>query len=227
MPERRHACTHTRNVKWCVKMKIVRVSQRHLASSSRVRHHSYMCTQGDVEGSLELFDAALTADPGMKPYLWQRGLSLYYLGSPDNPAPWEEGAMQFREDVAVNPADTEESIWAFMCEARLFGSAKARSQMLQVERDPRPVMRSAYSAFQEGRDPSAIALSIGPRPSPQDLFYTLLYQGLWHEAEGNEDAAKAAIVAAADSQYGKQSGDYMAALAKVHCRRRGWKKEAM
>ena len=35
----------------------------------------------------------------------QRGLSLYYVGQ------FEEGAQQFRDDVAVNPADTEESIW--------------------------------------------------------------------------------------------------------------------
>lgn len=41
----------------------------------------------------------------MRPYLWQRGLSLYYVGQ------YEEGAKQFRDDVAVNPNDTEESIW--------------------------------------------------------------------------------------------------------------------
>lgn len=35
--------------------------------------------QGDVMGSLEAFDAALLTDPGIRPYLWQRGLSLYYL----------------------------------------------------------------------------------------------------------------------------------------------------
>ena len=35
----------------------------------------------------------------------QRGLSLYYVKQ------YEEGARQFRDDVAVNPSDTEESIW--------------------------------------------------------------------------------------------------------------------
>lgn len=33
-------------------------------------------------------------------YMWQRGLSLYYLGR------FAEGAEQFRIDVAVNPNDT-------------------------------------------------------------------------------------------------------------------------
>lgn len=55
----------------------------------------------DVEGSLADFDAALAARPAVRPYLWQRGLSLYYLQQ------YEQGAQQFRDDVAVNPNDTE------------------------------------------------------------------------------------------------------------------------
>lgn len=37
-----------------------------------------------------------------------------------------------RDDVAVNPNDTEESIWAFLCEAQLQGPDAARSNMLKV-----------------------------------------------------------------------------------------------
>lgn len=55
---------------------------------------------------------------------------------------WEEGAKQFRDDVAVNPADTEEAIWAFMCEARLWGPQRARDQFLEVRR-ALPVLVSA------------------------------------------------------------------------------------
>jgi len=33
---------------------------------------------GDIDGSIELFDRALALDPSVRPYLWQRGLSLYY-----------------------------------------------------------------------------------------------------------------------------------------------------
>jgi hypothetical protein len=95
--------------------------------------------QGDVEGSIEDFDAALVARPSMRPYLWQRGLSLYYIGTREA---FLEGAKQFRDDVAVNPNDTEESIWTFLCEAQLYGPEKAREQFLEVGRDSRPVMRS-------------------------------------------------------------------------------------
>ncbi len=47
-------------------------------------------------------------------YMWQRGLSLYYLGR------YAEGAEQFRVDVAVNPNDTWVESWMRSCaEARL------------------------------------------------------------------------------------------------------------
>jgi lipoprotein NlpI len=68
----------------------------------------------------------LEVAPKMRPYMWQRGLCLYYLGK------LQEGAQQFRDDVAVNPNDTEEAIWAFLFEAQLVGPEQARQQFLQV-----------------------------------------------------------------------------------------------
>lgn len=53
-------------------------------------------------------------------------------------------------------------------------------------------------------------------PNPQ------LYVGLWHEAHGDAAAARAAITAAVATPYARLSGDYMAALARVHCKGRGW-----
>lgn len=44
--------------------------------------------ENDVEGSVAAFDAALAARPAIRPYLWQRGLSLYYLKQ------YQEGAQQ-------------------------------------------------------------------------------------------------------------------------------------
>ena len=38
--------------------------------------------------------------------------------------------------MAVNPNDTEESIWAFLCEAQLVGAEAARQQFLQVRYHP-------------------------------------------------------------------------------------------
>ena len=58
--------------------------------------------QGDVKGSLEDFDNAYNVLPSLRPFLWQRGLSLYYENK------FEEGSEQFRQDVGVNPNDSEE-----------------------------------------------------------------------------------------------------------------------
>lgn len=45
---------------------------------------------------------------------------------------FEEGAAQFRLDVAQNPNDTEESIWCFLCEAQLYGVDGARQKFLEA-----------------------------------------------------------------------------------------------
>lgn len=47
-------------------------------------------------------------------------------------ARFEEGAEQFRLDVAQNPNDTEESIWCFLCEAQLYGVDEARKRFLEA-----------------------------------------------------------------------------------------------
>ncbi|XP_059439161.1 uncharacterized protein LOC132171780 isoform X2 [Corylus avellana] len=112
-----------------------------------IRRGMLLFRQGDVPGSLVEFDKAIELDPRQKAYLWQRGLSLYYLDR------FEEGAEQFRLDVSQNPNDTEESIWCFLCEAQLCGVDEARKQFLEVGKDPRPVMREAYNMFKNGGDP--------------------------------------------------------------------------
>ena len=75
--------------------------------------------------------------PASKPYLWQRGLSLYYAER------FADGSEQFSADVAVNPNDTEETIWNFLCVARTQGFEAARSKMLLEERDLAVLERDA------------------------------------------------------------------------------------
>ena len=63
--------------------------------------------RGNVDESISLFDKAdaLQPDGSLHPYLWQRGLSLYYADR------FQEASDQFRTDVAVNPNDVEEIVW--------------------------------------------------------------------------------------------------------------------
>lgn len=71
--------------------------------------------QGQIEDSIRLFDAAdaQVGDGSLHPFLWQRGLSLYYAGR------FDEASQQFRADVAVNPSDTEEIVWDIASQLRL------------------------------------------------------------------------------------------------------------
>ncbi|XP_011092103.1 uncharacterized protein LOC105172402 isoform X1 [Sesamum indicum] len=181
-----------------------------------VRRGMLLFRQGDVLGSLVEFDKAIELDPRQKAYLWQRGLSLYYLNR------FEEGAEQFRLDVAQNPNDTEESIWCFLCEAQLYGVDEARRRFLEVGTDPRPVMREAYNMFKDGGDPEKLcqAFSSGREG---EFFYASLYAGLYYESQNKSDEAKLHLVAACKSPYGSRSDDYMASLAKVHCNCRSWR----
>ncbi|XP_057503267.1 uncharacterized protein LOC130786854 isoform X2 [Actinidia eriantha] len=156
-----------------------------------VRRGMLLFRQGDVMGSLAEFDKAIELDPRQKAYLWQRGLSLYYLDR------FDEGAEQFRLDVAQNPNDTEESIWCFLCEAQLYGVDEARKRFLEL-----------VAAFSRDRE--------------NECFYASLYAGLYYESQRKLDAAKVHLLAATQSPYGLRSDDYMASLAKVHCLCRNW-----
>ncbi len=173
--------------------------------------------QGKVQESLDLFDEALAmGGKAIEPYLWQRGLSLYYADR------FADGAAQFRLDVAVNPADTEESVWAFLCEAQLpsVGFDGARKQMLQVQTDPRPYMRIAYDLFCGKASEEDLAKEGENGPSSE--FYSLLYLGLYAEARKEKDKARQYIEASVATPYGKAGRDYMTSLARVHLLVRGW-----
>lgn len=66
----------------------------------------------DVEGSIEAFDAALAARPAIRPYLWQRGLSLYYVEQ------YKEGAQQVGASHAA-PACVGGCIASMFCRPRV------------------------------------------------------------------------------------------------------------
>ena len=74
---------------------------------------------GDVEGSIRLFDQAERVQgPSLTPYLWQRGISYYYADD------FAKASRQFRTDVQVNPSDTEEIVWDIASQLRLDPATK-------------------------------------------------------------------------------------------------------
>eukprot|EP01047_Picozoa_sp_COSAG01_P074250 COSAG01_NODE_12349_length_1754_cov_4.797086_1_plen_308_part_10 len=183
--------------------------------------------RGRVADSIKDFDRVLELQPAQKPYMWQRGLSLFYAER------LQDAAVQFEADVAVNPNDTEESIWRWLAMVRAArrqshdsgGNADgddvvdaavraARREMLQVGRDPRPVMRAAMELF-TGEGAAAALDAAGGQRRPDsgsgsgggaqahDRFYADLYLALWHEAVGptGDTAAKSWLAKAVTSSY--------------------------
>lgn len=165
-----------------------------------------------INESIQDFDMAEQLDARLKPYLWQRGLSYYYAER------FAEGAQQFEIDLTVNTQDIEETVWRYLCIARLASVAEARSSLLMVKNDPRRVMRGVYDLYAGNCTPDDV-LSVGELEGEGSKFYSHLYLGLYYEAEKNVEMAFKYIVKAADKY---KIDDYMWHLAQVHKTLRGW-----
>ncbi len=176
-----------------------------------------------VEESVSIYDAIIREDPRRKPFLWQRGLSLYYAER------YKDGAEQFKTDVAVNPNDTEEQIWHLLCLAKTEGVGSletARAQKLTVGKDRRPVMRVVQKLFlgETGSEQELIAKAESINSKVGDKFYASLYLSLYYESMNDENSSKQWMVNAVGSEYAKTVGrrDPMVDVAKVAMKRRGW-----
>ena len=113
-----------------------------------------------------------------------------------------------RRDVAVNPNDTEESIWAFLCEAQMPSSASTRRSATSRSRArlaPACARRASFAGRDAGR------LRDGRRRGRRrGQFYADLYLGLYNEAKG--DAAAREYARAAAARHGESA---------LHARARG------
>ncbi|QLE58724.1 hypothetical protein [Nostoc sp. TCL26-01] len=165
-----------------------------------------------IHESIQDFDMAEKLDPRIQPYLWQRGLSYYYADR------FAEGAQQFEIDLTVNAQDVEETVWRYLCLARLVGTVEARNNLLTVKNDPRKIMLSIYDLY-AGNCTTDDVLNVGQLVGVKGKFYSHLYLGLYYEAQNNLTLAQTYIVQAAD-QY--KIDDYMWYLAQVHKKLRGW-----
>jgi tetratricopeptide (TPR) repeat protein len=167
---------------------------------------------GDVAASIDDFDRAEHLNPGLTPYLWQRGIAYYYAER------FEDGAKQFEADLAVNGHDVEETVWRYLCQAQLQGAHAARDGLLPVRNDPRPVMRWVYQLF-AGACTAEQVVTQWRDAGRREHFYCSLYVGLYFEAERDQARARHSISQAADMRVIE---DYMGWVAIVHQRLRGW-----
>ncbi|CAE7948079.1 VTI13 [Symbiodinium sp. KB8] len=159
--------------------------------------------RGLVELSVQLFDAASSVGYPSA-LLWQRGISLYYAGR------YEDGAAQFRKDADVNSSDTEEAVWAMLCEAQTFGFASAQQRMMRVGKDPRSIMRLVSELFEGAVDAKRqLEAMASVSPGDKDSFYSALYLGLFDESQGHDDTSLQWIRRSLDTRYAEGSFDYM------------------
>ena len=161
--------------------------------------------RGRVVESAAGFDKVAKLAPDYAPQLWQRGIALYYAGR------YQDCRAQFESHRTVNPADVENAAWHFLCVARAETPAKAKAALLPVGPDSRVPMRQIYQMFKGEIRPEQMLASAGTTQEAQ--FYAHLYAGLFFEATGNRDRARAEITTAAD-QY--TVGGYMHDVAVVH-----------
>jgi tetratricopeptide (TPR) repeat protein len=167
---------------------------------------------GRLAAAIQAFDTAERCNPALTPYLWQRGLAYYYAER------FAEGAQQFAIDLTVNAHDVEETVWRYLCQARVQGAAAARAQLLPVRNDPRLVMHGVYRLFAGTYDVEEFCAQYGTAGADA-RFYSALYAGLYYEAAQEHEKAQYYITHAAQMH---RVEDYMGWVALVHCQQRDW-----
>ncbi len=167
---------------------------------------------GEIDASIALFDALVKRQPDSLPYLWQRGLSLYYAGK------FEEGIRQFEEHQKVNPNDVENAAWHFICVARAHGLEAARKRLIPITGDSRIPMAEIHKLFAGTATPEDVLKSAAREGFGEDglrnhLCFAHLYLALYHEANGDPVKALAHSKSAAVDF---KMDHYMGRCAQVH-----------
>jgi lipoprotein NlpI len=160
---------------------------------------------GKVEESVKQFDRAIAIEPRLAPQHWQRGISLYYAGR------YDDCRRQFELHKTVNPEDVENSVWHYLCVARLKNAAEARKSLIEIHSDTRVPMMEVYSMFRGESTPAKVLQKAGQ--DREALFYAHLYIGLFHEA--NQQPAEAlSHIRASVKDY--PADHYMGDVARIH-----------
>jgi lipoprotein NlpI len=162
---------------------------------------------GNIQRSIEGFDRLVALDAASAPYLWQRGIALYYAGR------FRDCQAQFESHRTVNPNDVENAAWHFLCVARAESTQAAVSKMLPVGPDERAPMREIYQLYLGKLTEAQVLSAAGRNPGAQ--FYAHLYIGLYREARGDRAGAREQIAIAAEPRFAEYGG-YMHDVARVH-----------
>lgn len=167
--------------------------------------------RGDLHMYLSHFQQAehdYRAMVRLKPELdashWRLGIALYFANHP------QDAAAQFDRYHAFDNVDRENGIWRYLSHRKAFDLEKARKQLLKYEKDDRPPFREVYRLFDGTLTPAEVLSAIPEKGSEADresrLFYSHLYIGMNHSAEGRVDEAKASLREATLNSWPRRAG---------------------
>lgn len=168
--------------------------------------------------SVAAFDKVISLQPAAAPQLWQRGLSLYYTED------YKEGRKQFELHQTVNSNDVENAAWHFICVAKADGVEAARKVLIPISGDARVPMKEVHDLFAGKGSEEAVLKAASAETASEEarrnhLCYAHLYLGLYYEALGEKEKAKAHMVKSA-TEY--KMDHYMGKVSQVHVKLRRW-----
>lgn len=191
-----------------IKLEIARLDRAIAADASNaelhVRRGGIWFRAGDNGRALRDFDRAVALDRRLLPYLWQRGISLYYAGR------FTDCVDQFESHRQVNPNDVENAAWHLLCLARIVGLDTAREGMLPVGPDTRRPMAEIDAFYRGGGSEASVLEAAGDSPSGR--FYAYLYLGLLADLEERSAAARRHLAEADGIGFPHYMGD----VARLH-----------
>ena len=184
------------------------------ASSDRFRLFAAdtLLRSGDSQRATELFDKYIESRPEKKPYLWQRGISLYFLRR------FKEGAEQFEVHRKVNPNDVENAAWHFLCIAKKDSPQAAKKLLLPAPGDSRPPMEEVLVMLGSG-DTETVkkrmnSFAHNEANEKSAKFYGNFYLGLYADALGDNETAQKYLDASAEDAPKNYMGDVARVYAK-------------
>lgn len=167
---------------------------------------------GRFNESVADFDRSIQLRPERANGHWRRGISLYYARK------YDAGIKQFEGYEKVDTNDVENAVWHFLCAARKDGIDKARTGILKIGKDRRPVLMEIYDLYRGKAKPEEVLKaaqsdSLTPTQRSAALFYAHLYLGIFADLQGDSRKAREHLALASEKFRIKH---YMGEVARVH-----------
>jgi len=162
---------------------------------------------GKIAESIVDFDKSIELSPQSKPFLWQRGIALYYAER------YQDGLDQFAVHREVNPNDVENAFWHFLCNVRLKGLEASQKEVLLAGFDNRVPLMEVQKLIQGKLTPEdLIAVFEKSKASVSGRFYGYLYLGLYYDALKDKENSKRWLEKCVE----QKTDGYMGDVAKIH-----------